>query len=266
MELFHKKKLSPAQKEWEAVCKKDAKFSERKINKKEAAWNQIAEQKVPPKLQETLDAAFEKAFSLIFEKGVGIIEKTFSKEKIQNDFKVQMYADEIYGNRKTLKAFTKKAEQSGNLNLAISGVSGVGMGLVGMGLPDIPVFTAMMMRCVYETALHYGFDYETEREKYFILLLIEGAVSVGKPFRETDRLLENFIQNEALPEDYLREKQIAKTSKRLSKELLYMKFLQGIPIVGAVGGAYDAIYIRQMKEYANIKYKKRFLLNYKNCT
>ena len=45
----------------------------------------------------------------------------------------------------------------------------------------------------------------------------------------------------------------------MSGELLYMKFLQGIPIVGAVGGAYDFVYMKQINEYAKIKYHKRFL-------
>ena len=65
------------------------------------------------------------------------------------------------------------------------------------------------------------------------------------------------------PDDYEEQKQIEKTAAGLSKELLYMKFLQGIPIVGAVGGAYDVVYLKQITEYANLKYKKRFLINKK---
>ena len=57
--------------------------------------------------------------------------------------------------------------------------------------------------------------------------------------------------------------QIEKTADSLSKELLYMKFLQGIPIVGALGGASDLIYLQRITEYANIKYKKRFLMKKK---
>ena len=49
----------------------------------------------------------------------------------------------------------------------------------------------------------------------------------------------------------------------MSKELLYMKFLQGIPIVGAVGGAYDAIYMKQIVKYAELKYRRRFLTSRK---
>ena len=38
-----------------------------------------------------------------------------------------------------------------------------------------------------------------------------------------------------------------------------MKFLQGVPVIGAVGGAYDVVYMKQITEYANLKYKRRFL-------
>lgn len=49
----------------------------------------------------------------------------------------------------------------------------------------------------------------------------------------------------------------------MSKELLYMKFLQGIPVVGAVGGVYDVIYMKQIVKYAELKYRRRFLLGRK---
>ena len=63
-----------------------------------------------------------------------------------------------------------------------------------------------------------------------------------------DRSLENSIQGAA---------------GCLSKELLYMKFLQGIPVVGAIGGAYDAVYMKQIMEYAELKYRRRFYLRQK---
>ena len=67
--------------------------------------------------------------------------------------------------------------------------------------------------------------------------------------------------NVYLPAGYDRTEQSKKTAGALSKELLYMKFLQGLPIVGAVGGAYDVIYMKNISEYAQMKYRKRFLLS-----
>ena len=53
-------------------------------------------------------------------------------------------------------------------------------------------------------------------------------------------------------------KLIEDTAGCLSKELLYMKFLQGIPVAGAIGGAYDAIYMKLIAEYSELKYRRRF--------
>ena len=37
-----------------------------------------------------------------------------------------------------------------------------------------------------------------------------------------------------------------------------MKFIQGIPVVGAIGGIYDFIYMSKIAKYAQLKYKRRF--------
>lgn len=48
-------------------------------------------------------------------------------------------------------------------------------------------------------------------------------------------------------------------------QILYMKFLQGIPVVGAVGGAYDAVYMKRITEYAELKYRHRYLAGRKKA-
>ena len=69
--------------------------------------------------------------------------------------------------------------------------------------------------------------------------------------------------DKSLPDDYEREAQIALSSASLSAELLYMKFLQTIPIVGVVGGAFNAVYMKKILKYAKLKYHRRFLLDHK---
>ena len=75
-----------------------------------------------------------------------------------------------------------------------------------------------------------------------------------------DAAIDKYIMDQEIPEGYDEKIQIDRAAEGLSKELLYMKFLQGIPIVGAVGGIYDAVYMKRITEYANLKYKKRFLM------
>lgn len=189
-------------------------------------------------------------------KGTAVIEKTYKKETLQQDYQINEYAAQVRGNRKSLKAFSKKASGAGKVNLVLSGVSGVGLGVIGIGIPDIVLFTGLMLKSVYEIALNFGFDYQSEDEKRFILLLIRGALSHGEELDRLDAEVNKYIIQPV--KDSGLDTCIREASACLSKELLYMKFLQGIPIVGAVGGAYDAIYMKQIVKYAELKYRRRF--------
>lgn len=259
--MFQKK--SPFDSEWEKLLKREQKFIIEREEKKVNFLNQKLSEKVPDKLQSTLDKAFIKAFGTVFQKGTDVIEKTYKKEEFQQSFKINEYADQIRQNKKSLKAFGKKAETSRSVNMLVSGVAGIGMGVAGVGIPDIPVFTGLMLKSIYEIALSYGYEYESEGERRFILLLIQGAVSYGDDLKAVDTLIDHYILNVEVPQDYDEKIQIEKTADGLSKELLYMKFLQGIPILGALGGASDLMYLHRITEYANIKYKKRFLMKKK---
>lgn len=253
------KKKSAIEKEWAALSKKEAAFLQKRSKKKASLLNQKLEEMIPEKLQATLDTAFQKAFSLIFQKGTGIIEKTYNPDELKKNYDIQQYTANLKQDRKSLQAFTKNAGISGAKNLLISGASGIGMGVLGIGLPDIPLFTGMILKNIYQIALNYGYEYETDKEKLYILLLIQGAVSYGEDMQKINGILDTYIENAVFPEHLTIEKMINATAGVLSKELLYMKFLQGIPIVGVVGGAYDAIYMNRITEYAQMKYRRRLL-------
>lgn len=257
------KKMTPWEKEWRALEKREQQYLDKKKAKKISALNQLLEDKVPPNLQGRLDTAFSKAFGLVFEKGTGIIEKTYKKQQMEEDYQIHAFTAEVKKDRKSLRNFSKKANTSGNKNLLLSGVEGVGLGILGIGLPDIPLFTGMILKSIYEIALHYGYGYETEEEKYFILLLIRCAFARERAWEKAKERMQAFLIEEQLPPCYDRELEIQKTAEVLSQELLYMKFLQGLPVVGAVGGAYDAIYLNAILQYGKIVYKKRFLLKHK---
>ena len=254
-----KKKKTPIEKEWELLLKKEAKLYQSKQEKKDSKVNQLLAEKVPEKLQQTLDTAFYKAFLMIFEKGTKVIEKTYEKKEMETVYKVREYEEDLRRSRKALKAFSKQANSKGTENVLLSGVSGIGMGMLGIGLPDIPIFTGMLFRSIYEIALSYGYEYESEQEQYFILLLIQGAAAYGEEFLEIEETIHCFIQEPYVPIGYEKAEHAKVAAGGLSKELLYMKFLQGIPIVGAVGGVYDVIYMNRVTEYAKLKYGRRFL-------
>ena len=253
-------KRSPWQKEWMKLLKKEIELTEKKKLKKQSKLNTLLEDKVPPNLQGTLDKAFAKAFSLVFEKGTAVIEKTYNKNKMSQQFEIASYTHKVRQNRKSLKAFSKTAGRKGTGNLAFSGVSGIGLGVLGIGIPDIVLSVAVMLKSVYELSLSYGYDYNSEKEKLFILALIRAALT-SENFASCNAEVDSYIINGEFTQHTDLTAGIENTSRLLSRELLYMKFLQGIPVVGAVGGAYDFIYTKQVLDYAKIKYYKRFLLD-----
>lgn len=252
------KSLSPLEKEWAKVNKQEQSYIQKRIEKKDSRLNQLLEKKIPQNLQHTLDTAFSKAFYLIFEKGTGIIEKTYRRDELEKTYQINEFAAQVRNNRKSLQTFSKKASSANNVNLLLSGVSGIGLGVLGIGIPDIVLFTGLLLKSVYEISLDYGFDYESEEEKQFILLLIQGAVSYGEQLHEINDELNYFIETGHYTKTRQLSESISMAAGGLSGELLYMKFLQGIPVVGAAGGAYDVIYMKQIVKYAEMKYRRRF--------
>ncbi len=258
-----KENLTPLEKEWGKVVNQELFFLQKRAEKNDSRLNRLLEKKIPAGLQNTLDTAFGKAFRLVFEKGTGVIEKTYNKDEMKKAYQINEYAAKVRGNNKSLKVFSGKAKGAGTGNLLMSGAAGVGLGILGIGLPDIALFTGLMLKGVYEIALNYGFDYDDEEEKKFLLLLIRGALSYGKELQSINEELNFYMDYGAYAKARSVEDAIKSAAGCLSKELLYMKFLQGIPVVGAVGGAYDAIYMKQIMEYAELKYRRRFYLRQK---
>lgn len=268
------------EKEWQQVLKAEQSFLNRNMPVRAGNWQQKVGKFVPGKLEDTLNTAFFKAFEMIFEKGTGIIEKTYQREKKEQNYKVNAYAADVRNTRRSLRAFGREANLSKSINMAVSTVEGVGMGVLGMGIPDIPVFLGVLLKSIYEIALSYGFTYDTPEEQIFILKLIETALSHDRELAERNMELNLWMQGrkvsvvysqdgkpqEATVEDadarhfdITREEQSRRTSDALSKELLYLKFVQGIPVVGVVGGLSDMVYQKKISDYAAIKYRRRFL-------
>lgn len=263
MSLLNRK--SAWEKDWEDLKKREDKFTEKRQQGPTSVLIEKLDRFIPKKLSDTLDVAFSKGFALIFEKGTGVIEKTYNKEQKQIDYKVDAYATEIKADKKSVRRFTKRAKATKAANLMVSSLEGIGLGLVGAGIPDIPLFVAVVLKSVYEVALSYGYEYESDGEKTFILKVIEVAMYDGEEFISANKALNDLIDQIVEDGDTLehyeidKEVQVEKTAKALSKEMLYTKFLQGQMIIGVAGGIFNPIYINRISDFAVLKYRRRFL-------
>ena len=234
-------------------------YAESKIlsqNKKDSALKQKIYEQVPDKLVGVLEIAFIKAFETIFLKGTSVIEKTFDKENMMLDFDANNYIFDKKESDTIIKRMDKPAQKSNLFNQTITTSTGLGLGLLGMGLPDIPLLVATVLKGLYQVALSYGFDYTKQEEQIYILRLIGVALLNGAPKRELNELLDSkVLQNTDI--NY----EIKVTAKIMANELLVEKFVQGIPIVGVIGAATNWSTYRKISKLSVIKYKKRYLIN-----
>ena len=223
-------------------------FLIRRKKQKQSYIDSKIEKYVPEGLAGTLEAAFTKAFEIIFRDGTGIIKKTYGRGSSDNDDIVML--------RNRARAILAK-------DTVVTAAEGTGLGLAGIGLPDIPVFTAVLLRNIYQLAECYGFDYESKTEQVFILKLIETGLSYGESAEKLNDEL-NALMEQIDNEDYtyygLISQQIKAASEAVSKEVLYMKFIQTIPVVGAAGGISNMTCLNKVGRFAELKYRKRFIM------
>ena len=231
--------MDSLEKELAAVEKREKKLLAGGLKKGKV--KQAVYDKVPEKVGGLLEAAFSKAFKTVFINGTPLIERTFDKDRA--------------GNKKSLRRLDKQAKKDSKINHAATTAAGFGLGFLGLGLPDIPLMVGTILRGVYEIAIGYGVDYSSEEEKRYILRLICTALSDGDERSVYNRKLDSMEYGGGTLAG-----EIASTARMLSDALLVEKFVQGLPVVGVVGGAVNFSIYRRIAALAAVKYKKRYLV------
>ena len=76
-----------------------------------------------------------------------------------------------------------------------------------------------------------------------------------------DRLIYTLVQRKerTISEEEL-EAQIQAAGNAFAMDMLAAKFIQGLPVVGALGGLSDPVCRRQVMTYVQLKYRKRYLM------
>ena len=222
----------------------------------------LLEEKVPEDLARVLCGAFAKAFALVFEKGGGVIRRAGRQARREAAYEARYRAAAARRDRRSLREFSAAASAAGWGSAALAGTQGVGLGLLGIGLPDVLLFTVMLLKSLRETAVSFGYAGDGPEERLFTLRLIAAALSHGEELERRNAALNRFLQSGVRTEDADLSGQLRETADQLARAMLCWKFLQGIPLAGAVGGAWDAVCLRRVQRYACIKYQRRFLLDW----
>ncbi len=218
--------------------------------------------KIPEKAMNALEIAFEKGFMFLFEKGDSIIEKTGSLEKAREQWQYYKESLDRMIIPQTLKAVSHSASGRVNMSKGVTTAEGSALGIFGIGLPDIPIFLAMLLKTTYEIAASYGIDYRNEEEKKYTLALLKVAFSGGserlKHSAECDEIGKSIDDGEFVDTE-ITDEDITVVSQVLATDMLVAKFIQGITFVGVIGGPLNYRLVHKVSKIAKIKYKKRFL-------
>ncbi len=255
-----KLKKTPIEKELEHIARKEAALTKQAEQYQAASWKESLEQKIPPRVYTNLQTTFCKAFGLIFEKGTGLIEKTYSKDDMALDFQVHDYAVVLKGGKKEIRQLKADIDRGNLVNMAVSTVEGIGLGALGIGLPDIALFLSVILKGTYETAVLYGFSYDTPQEKLFILKLLEASMLKGASWIACNAEVDSFFVPNGIRVEASIQEQIRKTADAFAVDMLLAKFVQGIPVAGILGGISNPVYYRRILYYVQLKYQKRYLL------
>lgn len=245
-------------KEDKLISRKDSTFWKEKV----APLTDPIAKRIPKQMDDMFQKAFESGFLFLFEKGTPLIEKSYQTEKATMKFEINQFILDKSFSKANLKRFRRQANRSIMKNHALSSIEGSVMGFFGIGLPDIPVFLSVILKSIYEIALSYGFDYQSKVEQMYILSVLCASLTTGDEKRMFARqcdLIGSYIDQKIQYLSYDVEEMIKVTSRKLANQVVFSKFVQGLPVVGVSGGITNYQLLRKITDMANIKYQKRFL-------
>ncbi|MEE0511444.1 MAG: EcsC family protein [Peptococcaceae bacterium] len=239
----------------------DDPFWKKAVSKTTGSARAKIEDKIPEKLEDNLNKAFTAAFKMVFQEGKVIIKKTYNEETLKSEYVDKRVGVQTKGDRSLIKKLRQPAEKRYLKSLGVATTEGVGLGLLGIGLPDIPILIGNMIRTCTVSAQSHGLDTDRKDEQIYMLLLIRLAAmpveereAVNK---QLDALGDAIDAGRSVVLDL--DKEMQTTSERLSMTMLFSRFVMGLPIVGVAGGLYNPVIVGQLHQLAEVKYEVRLL-------
>ena len=265
MMIYKTDRHAVVEKELKTVSKQEQKLAISAYRAHESTWRGKLTDKIPEGTIDGLEKAFCAGFSLIFRQGRSILEKAVHKEDILRAFDARDAAVRTCATRRELKELYRAGRRANAVNCTLTAVEGVGLGMAGVGMPDIVLFLCNLLKGVYETALHYGYDYEDRYEQLIMLRMMATALSKGRDWTSGDREVDTMMSRTgAAVEDAHFDAQLKSTASAFAMDMLLLKFVQGLPLVGVIGGAANPVYYRKVMDYVQLKYRKRYLMELKS--
>ena len=88
---------------------------------------------------------------------------------------------------------------------------------------------------------------------------MEAAVSRGPERKRCNAEVDLLLASDRSPSPEELQRQLRQTGNAFAAEMLLVKFVQGLPVVGVLGGAANPLYYNRVMRYVQLKYQKRYL-------
>lgn len=248
---------------WTQLCRRQQLARREALARANRPGMDALKAKIPDKTREKLEWAFCKGFNLVFQHGGAVIDNSYDRKKQKRLFVSRDVGFVMDGSSHALRSFENEAFKSDAANMLLTTVEGMGLGALGIGLPDIVLFVGMLLRGIHEAALQYGHGFDSPADKLLILSMLETAMLSGEDWVESDNSVERMM---ACPEDFPPTKealaaQLERTASAFATDLLVLKFIQGLPVVGLIGGAANPLYYHKVMSYVRLKYERSYILD-----
>ncbi len=97
--------------------------------------------------------------------------------------------------------------------------------------------------------------------------MMQTALSTGEDWVTQNAQVDEMLTLETVgitDEDV--KQQMKGTVSAFAMDMLLLKFIQGLPVIGIIGGAANPVYYSKVMKYVQLKYRKRYLLKQKGVS
>ena len=88
---------------------------------------------------------------------------------------------------------------------------------------------------------------------------MEASLTKGSGWLERNQAVDQIMAGSVVPDQEALKRQRDRTAQTFAMDMLLLKFVQGLPLVGVLGGAGNPVYYRRVLRYVALKYRKRYL-------
>lgn len=89
--------------------------------------------------------------------------------------------------------------------------------------------------------------------------MMAASLSTGDERKQLSQEITALDASDAAVTEEEFQQQMQYTAAVFAMDMLLLKFIQGLPVVGVVGGAANPVYYRKIMKYVQLQYRKRYL-------